>query len=154
MYFPNQKQIKINRELVEKSNGRLFLVAFQDNISEAMITLSHTGFKVYMSLIFNKNNYCLEYSPKYVSQITGMCLDTARKGLKELQTKGYLIPTDDREKFYNFYEVRRYTKINIQKEKREFIDNDTGEVLNLTYAELLENIGNEVEAKQIWRDAE
>ena len=53
-YIPNQKVIKINREKVVKglSNGRLYLVAYQDNLLNAMKTLSHTAFKVYVYLMF------------------------------------------------------------------------------------------------------
>ena len=52
-YIPNQKVIKINREKVVKglSNGRLYLVAYQDNLLNAM-KLSHTAFKVYVYLLF------------------------------------------------------------------------------------------------------
>jgi hypothetical protein len=52
-YIPNQKIIRINREKVAKGmKGRLFLIAYQDNILNAMCRLSHTSFKVYMYLLF------------------------------------------------------------------------------------------------------
>lgn len=52
-YIPNQKVIKINREKVIKglSNGRLFLVAYQDNLISAMANLSHSAYKVYIYLL-------------------------------------------------------------------------------------------------------
>lgn len=56
-FIPNQKVVKINREKVDKGtgSGRNYLIAYQDNISAASLTLSHTGFKVYIYLLFNKD---------------------------------------------------------------------------------------------------
>jgi len=56
-FIPNQKIVKINREKVDKGtgNGRNYLIAYQDNISSAMKLLSHTAFKVYIYLLFNKD---------------------------------------------------------------------------------------------------
>ena len=147
MYFPNQKQIKINREIVQKNAARFFLCAYQDNLSEAMKHLTHTGFKVYLALMFNRNGYSVEFSPAYVSQITGMCLDTARKGLKELETKHYLIPENDRKNLYNFYEVPQ-----IQDETREIVNPFTGEVMYLTYQQTVSIFG--ITGIKLWGETE
>ena len=75
-FIPNQKIIKINREKVDKgagNNGRLYLVAYQDNITAAMNNLSHTGFKVYIYLLFNKDQFVVAYSPEYIHKLIGIC---------------------------------------------------------------------------------
>lgn len=147
MYFPNQKQIKINRELVKKNAVRFFLCAYQDNLSEAMKHLTHTGFKVYLALMFNRNGYAVEFSPAYISQITGMCVDTARKGLKELEAKHYLIPTNETKTLYNFYEVPQ-----AQEEAREIVNPFTGEVMCLTYQQAISIFG--ITGIKLWGESE
>lgn len=55
-YYPNQRQVVINREIVSKgSTKRAYLVAYQDNIINAMTTLSGTAFRVYLCLLFNRD---------------------------------------------------------------------------------------------------
>ena len=154
VYYPNQKQITIHREMVNKNSMRLFLCVYQDNLTTACKVLTHSGFKVYVALLFSKDGFSLEFSPKYISQITGLCLDTIRKSFRELQKKGFIIPANETETLFDFYETpQKRSKINIVREKRRFVDNDSGELLELSYAELLECIGNEAEAKQVWEDA-
>lgn len=147
MYFPNQKQIKINRDLVKKNTAKFFLCAYQDNLSEAMKNLTHTGFKVYLALMFNRDGYSIEFSPAYVSQITGMCQDTARKGLKELEKKQYLIPANEKKTQYNFYEVPQR-----QEEMRELINPITGEIMYLTYQQTVGLFG--ITGIKMWGGAE
>lgn len=154
MNYPNQRQITIHREAVNKNSVRLFLCAYQDNITNACKVLSHSCFKVYVALLFSKNGYSMEFSPKYISQLTGLCLDTIRKAFKELQEKGYILPANETGTLNDFYETpQSKAKINVVREKREFVNNDTGEIMKLTYAELLDIVENEIEAKQIWEDA-
>lgn len=147
MYFPNQKQIIINRELVKKNAVRLFLCAYLDNLSEAMKNLTHTGFKVYLALMFNRNGYAIEFSPAYISQITGMCVDTARKGLKELEAKEYLIPTNKTKTIYNFYEVPQK-----QDEAHEIVNPFTGEVMYLTKQQTISIFG--LTGIKLWEETE
>ena len=85
-FIAQQKHIKIKRQSVQKvkNNGRKYLVAYQDNIQNAMGELSHSAFKVYIYLLFNKNNFILAYSPEYISKMANMCKQTSRKALKQL----------------------------------------------------------------------
>ena len=104
MYYANQRYIKINRDEVasSKSTGRTYLIMYQDNIKQAMNELTASAFKCYLVLAMQKNRYVLDYSPSYISSVASVSMPTARKALKELQEKGYLIYED--EKNYNFYE--------------------------------------------------
>lgn len=148
-FIPNQKVIKINREKVIRglTGGRLFLVAYQDNLLAAMKTLSHTAFKVYMYFLFQKDGYSVCYSPEYLHKAANMCKDTARKGMKELIEKGYI---DQNERGYDFYEYpRRKPVIKPMGEVREFIDDETGEVFKYSYNQLVAAVGEE-QAAALW----
>lgn len=145
MSVPFQKTITIHKERVEKKTTRFFLCCYQDNLQTAMKTLSHTGFKVYLSLLFNRDGYCIDFSPAYVSQITSLCLDTARKGLKELIQKNYLVPANDKETIFNFYETPR-----ANGSRMEIVDEYTGQIYDYSFEELKNDIGL-IEASKIWR---
>lgn len=153
MSYPNQKMIRVHRASVEKGSGKTkpFLLAYQANLKEAMKRLSGTGFKAYMMLVFNTDQYQTAYSPQYISAETGMCLDSARKALKELTDKGFLI--DGENSHFDFYEEPPQKKISIKAERKEFIDEDTGEILSLTYEELLNAVGQQAVAEMMWREA-
>ena len=94
--FPNQKQVKIIRETVEKSkeNGRPYLIAYCDNLKEAMLSLTPAAFKVYVCLLFNADGFKLRFSPENIHKITGLCKDTIRKAMTQLEQKGYLKSID------------------------------------------------------------
>lgn len=148
-FIPNQKVIKINREKVIRglTGGRLFLVAYQDNISAAMKTLSPNAFKIYIYLLFQKDGYSVCYSPEYLHKAANMCKDTARKGINELIEKGYI---DKTERGYDFYEYpRRKPVIKPMGEVREFIDDETGEVFKYSYNQLVAAVGEE-QAASLW----
>lgn len=152
-FYPNQRQIVINREVVQKgiAGNRVFLVAYQDNIINAMTTLSHTAFKVYLCLLFNKDQYSVEYSPEHISHIAGMTATTARKAFKELEENNFLIRVDD--KHFLFYEYpKKSLSLKPSEEKREFIDDESGEVYHLTYKELVEIMGN-ADCLSMWKGA-
>ena len=150
-YYVGQRQVIINRDNVTKGAAkRSYLVAYQDNLIQAMKTLTGTAFRVYLCLLFNKDKYSLEYSPEHISKIAGMCLPSARKAFKELQECGYIEELDKRH--YVFYEVPKITlSLKPHEERREFIDNDSGEILKLTYNELSNIVGEN--AFSMWQGA-
>lgn len=152
-FIPNQKIIKINREKVDKvaANGRKYLIAYQDNLLDAIGNLTHTAFKVYLFFLFNKDGFTFAYSPEYIRKQTNICKETARKAFKELQEKGYIISTS---RGYEFYEYPRFSA-NIKPigEQREFIDSETGEVFKYSLEQLIAAVGNEQAAK-LWGDTD
>lgn len=148
MAVPFQKTITINKEKVVKQSSRFFLCCYQDNIETAMKALTHTAFKVWICLMFNRDGYTIDFSPAYVSQTTGLCLDTARKAMKELIQKNFLIPANEKETIFNFYETPQIKMIN---ERREIIDEYTGQIYNYTFEELKNAVGI-FEASRIWKD--
>ena len=97
MYYANQKQITIRREQVQgsKKSSRPYLIAFQDNIEGAMKELTPATFKVYVYLLCNRHNYAIEFSPEHISNVAGICKDTARRALTQLEECGYVKKIDD-----------------------------------------------------------
>lgn len=151
-FYPNQKQIVINRERVIKgSTKRAYLVAYQDNLINAMNMLSGTAFRVYLCMIFNCDQYSTEFSPEYISSISGMCPASCRKSFKELQENGYIEELDSTH--YLFFEIpKQHFKLNPYEEKREFVDNDNGEIHILTFKELTAIVGDD-NAFSMWKEA-
>ena len=89
--YPNQKQVKVIRENVPKNTtNRAFLVAYQDNLKEAMLCLTPAAFKVYVCLLFNADGFKLRFSPENIRGMTGLCKDTIRKAMTQLEQRGYL----------------------------------------------------------------
>lgn len=151
MFYPNQKMVSIHRDKVLKGSREAFLCAYEDNLMEAMKNLSHTAFKVYIVLLLNKDGFNLEYSPTYISYATGMCVETARKCLRELEEKNYVIKSNNSNYGYDFYE-RPHKKPTFTVEKREFIDRETGEIYQYTYEELV-SIAGVYNASTMWEGA-
>jgi hypothetical protein len=80
-----------------------------------------------------------------------MTATTARKAFKELEDNNFLMRLDD--KRFLFYEYPKKTMtLKPHEEKREFIDNDTGEVYYFTYKELCEAMGKE-DCLSVWTEA-
>ena len=90
--YANQKQITIKRENVSesKANKRPYLIAYQDNLQQAMLDLTPAAFKVYIALLFNADGYRLDFSPEHIKDLTGLCKDTIRKAMTLLELRGYI----------------------------------------------------------------
>lgn len=110
--YPNQNTIQIHRNEVkdnyDKSN--LYLKAYQSSLFQAMKTLSGATFKVYIYLLFNKNNYYLDFAPAHIAQEIGISADSARDALRRLKENGYLFERQDKSHLYDFYEVQQEKK--------------------------------------------
>lgn len=102
--YPNQKRVVIFRDNVKdvKNSGRPFLVAYQDNLLDAMNALTPAAFKLYVCLLFNADGFILRFSPENIHKMTGICKDTVRKAMTQLEEKGYLEYVDNGK--YNFKE--------------------------------------------------
>ena len=87
-----------------------------------MKKLTHTEFKVYVCLLFNKDGYTIDFSPAYIHELSGLNQDTIRKAFNALIDKGFLIKANDKETLFNFYETPQKR---INNEKREIIDKKT-----------------------------
>lgn len=114
MNYANQKRIIIQREMPKdiKNIGRPYLIAYQDNLINAMKSLSPAAFKVYVCLLFNADGYPLDFSPEHIKDLTGLCKDTIRKALNALEREGFLV-SDEYPK-YRFKENRNLKNTNNQ----------------------------------------
>lgn len=97
--FPNQRVIKINRE-VAKSN---FLGIKNENWQAAARDLGAHALMLYLYLASNADGYGLALSPVAVRQAIGMARSTYHDQFHRLVDKGYLVPSDGNT--FEFYEV-------------------------------------------------
>ena len=111
---PNSEDMRINRDKITK--GDKFLMCSQEHLSLAMKQLTPRAFEVYLCLMFNSNGYVYNFSPQHINELTGMCLETARKGRKELIDKGFAIPVAGKKSFYDFYETPQTTATTATKD--------------------------------------
>lgn len=52
-----------------------------------MRDLTNSAFKVYIYLLENKDNYIIGLSPADIYKNTGVCIDTVRRSICELESK-------------------------------------------------------------------
>ena len=143
MFYANQKEIKINRKKINSTNGK-YMIAYQDDIKAAMNSLSKSAFIVYIYLLFNKDGYKFDYSPAHIAGETGISKESARNALKELEEESYIV--NHGKNHYEFYEEKK-TRLIMEVKRKEFIDDETGEIFRYTYEELKNAVGEENAAK-------
>lgn len=160
--YPNQNTFVINKEEVKRESGksRQYLIAYKDTIQTAAKNLTGNSFKLYIYLLSNSNNFTSAFSPKDVADKYGCSVDSAREAFKTLINKGYLTLIEGTKTKYIFKDIARSTPISLPSSivdnivKKRFKDNDTGNIYEWTYEELLKNCENNEEiAKKLWKGA-
>ena len=151
--YANQRRITIHREVPKgtKESKRSYVIAYNDNINDAMKNLSKaTSFKVYMYMLGNVDEYRFALSTQDISNTTGISLKSAKDAINELIDLGYLVL---REKHtYDFYERPRGEELVAVEEKKKKFKTKAGKEIELTFAELAERVGEE-KAKSAWVNA-
>lgn len=97
--FPNQRTIKVNREVARRD----FLGIKNDNWQAAARDLGAHSLMLYLYLASNADGYCLALSPVAVRQAIGMARSTYHDQFHRLVDKGYLVPASGNS--FNFYEI-------------------------------------------------
>jgi len=122
MLYPNQRGIRIHRENINSGTKEKFLAVKYDNLVYAMNDLTNSAFKVYIYFITNKDNYIMGISPAAINKVTGVCLETARKAIRELEIKGYIVLSQYLK--YDFYEVphKDIDSFGLEERKNEWIN--------------------------------
>ena len=143
MYYPNQRNIEIHRKKISSLHGN-YVIAYQQDIIDAMNVLSKSAFIVYIYLLFNKEGYKFDYSPANVANKTGISTESARKAFKELEEECYIVPRG--KNHYEFYEKKK-TRLVMSAKRKEFVDDETGEIFRYTYEELKNAVGEDEAAK-------
>ena len=97
--FPNQRTIKVNREVARRD----FLGIKNDNWQAAARDLGAHALMLYMYLASNADGYNLALSPVAVRQAIGMARSTYHDQFHKLVDKGYLVPSTGNT--FEFYET-------------------------------------------------
>ena len=97
--FPNQRTIKVNREVARRD----FLGIKNDNWQAAARDLGAHALMLYMYLASNADGYNLALSPVAVRQAIGMARSTYHDQFHKLVDKGYLVPSTGNT--FEFYEA-------------------------------------------------
>lgn len=148
---PHQRIITVKRDMPKQSkdNKRPYMVAYNDVIEEAARNLSTVGeFKVYLYMISNQDNYKFGCSPQNIADRYGLNIDTVKKAINKLIEKGYIVKTKGT---YEFHEKPLVLDLEpIEEVRKKF--SSKGQILELTYTELVELVGEE-RAKFAWKSA-
>ena len=104
MQYPNQRKIIIRKHEEYNDLTEPSCTINIPTIKYAMSILTPTGFLAWILLLINKNGYELDYSPAYIEKYAPICKCTARKALKELAEKQYLVPANELQTIFYFYD--------------------------------------------------
>lgn len=156
--IPHQKRVTVNKERVEKDTGRErpFFIAYRDTIEKAASELKGNAFKVYIYIMTNQDNFYFGLSPQDISNRYGMSADSARDAINLLIDKGYLVLLEGTNNDYTFYDRTDRKPIILpdviteQLETKTFLNRKTGEKVEYTYKQILEMVGSEETARNIW----
>lgn len=89
---PNQKAYRVMKKREPQSNKDVRISdIFKEDMLLAMNNLKDTSFKIYMYLISNQDGYVAGLSRQDVINKTGISESSYKRGMKELEEKGYFI---------------------------------------------------------------
>ena len=117
---PNQRQVSVHKEECSKKNKYTAnnLAALDE---AALILQSKGGFKLYMYMAKNQDNYSFELSSSDFMHWSGLGYSAYTTAFKELEDKKYLIPKEGKENVYTFYDKAQIpeekVKIEVPEEK-------------------------------------
>lgn len=119
---PNQKAYKVIKKREPQTDKDVRISdLFKEDILLAAQNLKDTTFKLYMYLISNRDGYVAGLSRQDAINKTGISESSYKRGIKELEEKGYFIYTNLRATgkdgdlpLYNFY-ARPWGQIDLIK---------------------------------------
>lgn len=98
---PNQRIIKIKKEPTDKEHK--YTMNNLNALNEALEQLdTKGGFKLYMYLAKNQNNYELALSSADIKECCGLAYTAYTTAFKELIDKGYLVPVNQKQTLFIF----------------------------------------------------
>lgn len=129
---PNQRTITVKKEQADKNH--LYTINNLQALDEAVNVLqSKGGFKLYMYLAKNQNNYNFALSSADFCQWSGLAMTAYKTAFEELKEKGYLIPKDKqntRETIYTFYEKARIENNNVENKNKQDTNDNSNRINN------------------------
>ena len=152
--YANQRTIFINREVPKatKENKRPYTIIYRDNIDKAMKNISKVStLKAYLYLVGNVDKYYFALSTQDISEVCGISVQSAKEAINDLIEKGYLVLREKH--LYDFYETAHEAieLMPVDEVRKEF-KTRSGEILKLTYQELVNLVG-ETTAEIKWRES-
>lgn len=104
--FPNQRIISVNKQPTDKKHP--YTTNNLCAINEAVNTLqSLAGFKLYMYLAMNQNNYTFALSSKDFTQWANVSKTAYHTAFNELVSNGYLVPIEDKPCCFVFNDMKQ-----------------------------------------------
>ena len=103
MSVPNQKTVQIAPR-VKRDADHLYAMMNINALSAAVQDLKGSALKMWLYLNKNQDNYKFELSQK-ACQLWGIKKDSYYDGVRELESKGYLVPIREESNIYKFYEI-------------------------------------------------
>lgn len=115
---PNQRIIKINKSPTDKQH--LYTTNNLQALFDAMYNLtSHCGFKLYMYLAKNQNNYDLALSSTDFCKSACCSMSAYNTAFKELVEKGYLIQKAGTKNIFTFVDKVGNQEIETKTQEQE-----------------------------------
>lgn len=113
--YANQRIVSINKDKCDKQNKyTVNNLAALDKAANTLVTKG--GFKLYMYLAKNQDNYTFALSSKDFMNWSNLSIAAYRTAFNELVEEKYLIQNDDNDTSYSFYDTP-------QIEQEQSIDN-------------------------------
>lgn len=159
---PNQREVLITREIPTKTNKKPYLAMYCERIEAAATNLTPVGFKLYLYLASNQDGYNGAFSSAHFSEKYGCDVKSAKTAFNLLIDKGYLTQSPNQKNLFIFNELPQTeqpiitlpTGMASSLIKKNFKDEETGQVLELTLNELIEICGGDAEtANALWEVA-
>ena len=113
MSVPNQKIVQIAPR-IKRDSDHLYATMNINALSAAVQDLNGSGLKMWLYFNKNQDGYKFELSQK-ACQLWGIKKDSYYSGIKELESKGYLIPIYEGSNIYKFYETPPSEKPKVEK---------------------------------------
>lgn len=120
----NQKTIKVNKDNKTSCRSIHYLPALNYTAGNLQTTV---GFKLYIYIAKNPNNYNFDLSSSHFCKWAGCARTAYNSAVKELIDKGYLVKDESEKNHFKFYEYPR-TKEELEKYKKSLFLDYTSEL--------------------------
>lgn len=156
---PNQREVLIQRDIPTKASKKPYLAIYCEHIEKAATALTPVGFKLYLYLASNQNNYNGAFSSAHFAESYGCDVKSAKTAFNSLIEEGYLTQSPNQKNLYIFNELPQAeeptislpTGLSASLIKKRFSDDETGEIFELTLNELIEACsGDAALAQELW----
>lgn len=145
-YNDRRTVIRGTRNAKKETNKEPFLTVRLKDLESAAKCLSGTGFKVWLYIASNAENYRFDFSPQDCANHYGIDRQTASRKFEELENCGFLNReiNDKGDEYWIFTE-----ETTIREEEKRGLINEDGKLVYYTYLEMIDKFG-EQKTKKLW----